>query len=784
MATGGDVQCVADSASKSHHVVKDAVCGINSVNVVNESYMERNFPGWRDQGGPRGGQTFVMPPRFEYSDWYMPEQGANIPVRPRTDTEIKTLHGKLAEEKVVRMFAKYGEDHKQPMFIFHNFDFKVLKKLIERNGEENLLVNKLNVDKEEKDIIIVHRDIGIILVETKGMETYHKKTYKLAKDQLVDAVDKLKILCPKWIDEELLKRGAIKKVIACPNLEEKVPRRGNDYIDLRKYDLNDFENWWHTTITKGRVPDHCDSTCKSIYLDLVPKLLFGRGDICICLNIKLADQIGQQMSQERLHERDQMLNKKEQKKFKEKANYDKIPTVDQLEQEDRPSKIAKIQSSFRGEVKWLYLTPEQCGAWKKRKQVICGTYGCGKTVLLQCKAMTLARSEHAVLVIVPLHLKPVYKKFFTDTLQTNEIKNIELLSVEDFYNSFDEYKVLAEASHVFVDELLWRYVDSNGGSSISSYKKTSGETNLRYYGNTRGDYASKRGVEFINLLYTLFTDSSNQKHVWIVPNLFNILPAYFVSRALSDEASHFDVLFQYEVSNFTGLTTVMRTCKEIHEYIKKNESKDFSRPKNEDYYINNGFFNTDIYGILFCSKLGHSISAKPILGSNVQIFDYPGIPDEFPAYCVRKIQREINKLLKEGEFVTITCEGVRPIKRNKAFRPTDLVIIASMTKKIDLEEIMKSVNQLQQSNEDLEVVHWKLCTIQKYHENPSETEIPICYSKDVASLEWPVVIHIRYLKTGAGGFTIQDSLGEDNVVVSRCILYYILICLKDDYRFF
>ena len=761
---------VDDSASATFHVVKDPVYGENSVDVVNADYVERNFPGWRE-----GVQTFVVPPRYERSDWYMPEQGSEIPARPYTDQEIIDRSGKLAEEEVVRKFAEYGTLHKQPMFILHNFNFEALANLIkERNSRKMININKM----KEKDIIIVHRDIGIILVETKSMKTFHNGTYRSAKKQLDDIVHKLKVLCPNLIDEE---KGVVKKVIACPNLEEWAC--GNDYVDLRKYNLSDFTNWWHTTIAESRKPDV--STCKEIYLDLVPTLLFGRGDICICLNIKLADQIGEQASLGLLYKRKQKLDKRDQKGIKKcKANDCKIPTVDQLEFQQ--SNIAKVsvkassrdQASSRNKVTWLYLTPEQCGAWKKCKQVICGTYGCGKTILLQCKAMTLARSDHRVLVIVPLHLKPVYEKFFTDNLQRTEFeKNIKLFSVEQFYDKFDEWEVLTKDSHVFVDELLWRYVDSNRSNTISSYRRF----NLKYSGDTSGDN-TRRKVNFLLLLSTLLKDtSSNWRHVWIVPSLFYILPRYFTGTALNYEASYFDELFFQEKSNLTGLNTIMRTCKEIYEHMKKEEHEDLSHAVKKD---DSGFFKTDIYQKLFCNKLGHSISARPILGTNIKINKCPvRFHDIFLLYCIERIWNEINELLKEVWCVKSETEhtfSIQRIQRKKEFEPRDIVIIANSFSKISLMEIMDSIELKQPP------VKWKLCTIQDYHKGHNENAIPICYSKDVASLEWPVVIHIRnskrvvdFAKDGVRA-TTYHSLGEDNVIVSRCILYYILICPVDD----
>ena len=58
------------------------------------------------------------------------------------------------------------------------------------------------------------------------------------------------------------------------------------------------------------------------------------------------------------------------------------------------------------------MTPEQSEVWSKKKQIICGPYGSGKTVLIQCKAANLALAGENILIILPFHLIMEYKKFF------------------------------------------------------------------------------------------------------------------------------------------------------------------------------------------------------------------------------------------------------------------------------------------------------------------------------------------------------------------------------------
>ena len=75
---------------------------------------------------------------------------------------------------------------------------------------------------------------------------------------------------------------------------------------------------------------------------------------------------------------------------------------------------------------WDYMTLEQREVWGKCKQVICGPFGSGKTILIQYKVAELASSDEEVMVIVPHHLMPGYDEFF------KQMSNIELCSVEQF----------------------------------------------------------------------------------------------------------------------------------------------------------------------------------------------------------------------------------------------------------------------------------------------------------------------------------------------------------------
>ena len=169
----------------------------------------------------------------------------------------------------------------------------------------------------EADLIIVHREIGIILVETKSMKKFKSLTYNKAKKQLDIAMHNLKLIGLKtntmeqldnqieaYLEVEIkaaeqqLDKAKIQfttnthfdvvakkffKVIACPQLEGKTRQFQTDgYIDLRMNHLNNFDDWWKQVMIKEATTDQF---CKDIYHGLIPRLLCGRGDICIPLSI-------------------------------------------------------------------------------------------------------------------------------------------------------------------------------------------------------------------------------------------------------------------------------------------------------------------------------------------------------------------------------------------------------------------------------------------------------------------------------------------------------------------
>jgi len=737
------------TADSTVYKVKGAVdTKYDSFENANLAYMNQNFPGWKHKY-----QTYLIPPRFEVcGNQWIPEAGANFP-------ELQERHSdqnRETEKAVVEKFYTHCWNQKEPMFIFHSFKFENLASCMKHH---NIETNE-NLGNQETDLIIVHREIGVILVETKGMDVYDDAQHKKAANQLKNAEKLLRKL-------HNMAKNLVKKVFAFPNLPNKKLNISNcdsesdQIIYLLENDMIDFKNWWNKNI-KGSHQGF--STNHDIYCKLVPKLLCGRGDICLYLNMKNIKRIG----------RHETL----------KAIAGKQPAID-----IKP--LQNIQTSFDTVKTHIYLTPDQSIAWKKSKQVICGPYGCGKTILLQCKAMELARHDHKVLVIVPNHLKQVYQNFFDKNL-SKKCSNINLFSVEEFYENFDNYATQAKVRHVFVDELLWRYVDSNCDSSLSHYKATGTADNLvRNFQKTVLSLAFERqlnqlvmtlvvaedntsvSIKFLDLLNYLL-NRDDKLFVWIVPNYYAVLCKLFTNKG-TKEVAHFEKIFQSE-ENVTVLTTIMRTSKLHHQYIKKNEFEEICMLFNigDIELIKRAFFHSDLYGRLLGGYLGHSISGH---NEKVCYYDPEIYIDDFEAFCVETLLTEIDELLSVVNIPK--CDSSIKWETKSQLNPRDIAIISRDDGYVQLDSILKSVNEKS-------IGQWTLCTIEQYHQGYDG--VPICYSQYVASLEWPVVIHIRHFKRAKishdGLYKTLHCFGaqeEESVIPSRCMLQYILICPKDDF---
>ena len=154
---------------------------------------------------------------------------------------------------------------------------------------------------------------------------------------------------------------------------------------------------------------------------------------------------------------------------------------------------------------------------------------------------------------------------------------------------------------------------------------------------------------------------------------------------------------------------------------------------------------------VFHSFLGHSISGPP-----VNTIVYPsqcchyGVEDkkpnqkivsDFHEFAARVILTEINRLLKDPPAIQITkadnnyetCE----IRSKLPLQPRDIAIIRDSSEHPRLDLVL--IKRLLEKNENFD-----LCSVKEHQ--CGRNAVPICYYCDIASLEWPVVIHVRLIK--------------------------------------
>ena len=665
-----------------------------------EVFLDHNCSDWRN-----GYQTYILPTC--YTIRMGPEYPEYLPSGYCLQKKLpSTTIGCFAENYVLSIFAHYFYFNSQPAFIFHNCKFR---------EEQN---------EGEMDMVIVHRKLGIILIEIKDVSTFNKqsienKHYKAKKQidrgecYIIKNYNSIEGLETKIATEE--SNFIIKKIIAMPSqYSSNVPSR-NNYINLcRDHLINyeSFEMWWNRNVTNNVDQSSIhEQQITEVYHNMVSKLMTHLIDCNELNNYEALEVLTQQTFLE---------NSKIRKIDNGKKHKFGKATVDELG--PRPSVLKD---------KWKCITLEQCNVWMKEKQVIYGSYGSGKTVLIQCKAADLARSRQKVLVIVPFHLIVVYKKFFEEhVIEINIKKYILLISRSQFYNKFDKYEEEAYKRNVFVDELMC--------------------PSCMCEDNIAADHS------FMKFLYCLFL-KRNQKTLWVVPHLYFLVEHTLCSNDSNsihslNLAANFKNIFRNVLS--TNLTFTMRTTKQIDDYKNILEFKSLHNFKFTDDHFQDRYFQ-----LIINSTLGHSLS-----GQNIKFINYSvtqceeygiekGTVSEanmspFYIFCAYAINNEFKKLKSKyrSKEIAITTN----------FHYKSIILLNSVQ-----HHLLNIPNSI-----------WTEANFYKFDELPSR--------------EWPVVIHINdhfAPREERSTLEFQGSLflrNQHNLIISRCIHYYIIICHSDD----
>ena len=487
---------------------------------------------------------------------------------------------------------------------------------------------------------------------------------------------------------------------------------------------------------------------------------------------------------------------------------------------------------------WKYMTSEQSNVWNKEKQIIYGPYGSGKTVLIQCKAADLALKGENVLIILPTHLMISYKNFFSNHMHASSNVTINGISEETsselrasierewsnikenekgahgkiilvsfkIFKSNTDYKFiikLAYTSHVFSDELLWP--PNTPDNLPENLRKFFSFINLidlekdRFSPKKYYFWITPHAYIFLVCLLTnkyckcKMAHSSHQLTLQLIELIIHnhlksecaLLMFYILHMTKPDDKIEcirrdFNILYHLIYDGYyirsrshtwnclavTTLSTIFRTTKNIHEFIIQKEWQDFCKYKLAD----EGNLNVLFYSVLeslLCSSHGHHINGPPVrIFSINKNFDEYGekLCEYFIDSSTEVIQNEIERLLR---------------KKCSIFEPKDIAVIidtCSIRHTIIEQSLLKKLND----NSCKSARRYVFSSFEEAQDR--ENTVVICNSDNIASLEWPVVIHVKYFYChnyeldSSGDLNFFESY--HNMIASRCTMEYIIICCE------
>ena len=356
-----------------------------------EKYLTNLWPDWKTND-----RTYMFPPVFPCR--YISPTGEASGAVKLSKAEIDCVKGDFAELQIFQVLEKFGQETDQPMFVFSQFKYKEFIEKVLPNDHPlfaSLVTRFVKEEvKEEIDFVVLHRRIGVILIEVKANEKFRSPRYKDAKEKLEVVEEFVRVfLKAKGIDIPVY------KVVAMPNVSDE-GRSPDGYINLRKIhlqmddkgnvkDLLPFEGWWKQNFTERSLGEHEEK-----FLSLISLFVGQRATICATAQILRG--VFQTIDR-------QSFLQQSQKKIKKNKGCESPAVV--RPKEEGPSILAR---------QFMFLNEEQLAIWRgEKKQLICGTPGTGKTILIQHKALECAKNDEKVLIFVPTFLGKLYKKFFS-----------------------------------------------------------------------------------------------------------------------------------------------------------------------------------------------------------------------------------------------------------------------------------------------------------------------------------------------------------------------------------
>ena len=408
--------CVVKDSGGEYFCILEEAC---------EEYLNRLWPDWKTSD-----RTYMFPPAFSFR--YIAPTGAASGAVGLKKSEESDMKGDSAELRIFRTLDKYGTETNQPMFVITKFEFQEFIDQVLLQNLSSEYVQSLFADLSETrdlsreiDFLIVHRRIGVILIEVKATEKFKTNRYLDAKRQLEVGEKFVKaLLTAKDLDIP------VKRVIAMPNVVDE-GRNANNFIDLRKIHLGNmqrFKMWWEEHFTEGSFEEEIKKL-----LSLISVFVGQRSSISATTQIlsgvfKTIDE-------------QNFLAQSHAKMTRKGASGSPVVV--------RPADHTGLRILAK---QFMFLNMEQLGIWEgPLHQLFCGAPGSGKTILLQYKALECAKKNEMVLIMVPPPLDMLYKEFFT----RNEIANgmvtiVTFDSIESFLSQ--ALQKPKKPVHVFIDE--------------------------------------------------------------------------------------------------------------------------------------------------------------------------------------------------------------------------------------------------------------------------------------------------------------------------------------------
>ena len=510
-----------------------------------EEYLTGRWPDWK-----KNDRTYMSPPFFRCR--YISPTGDASGAVELTKTEEGYMRGDFAELQIFQCLERFGQETNQPMFVLSQFKYrKFIKEFFPKDcplvaSLKNLLVE--NEDKGEVDFVVLHRRIGVILIEVKGNTEFNSDRYDEARKQLEFAEKFVRVFLESKGMNEV---DFVHKVVAMPNVSDE-GRSSEGFINLRKIHLEmdgegnvisllPFARWWKGKFTERSLGEHEEK-----FLSVIS--LFVGHRATVNASARILGEVFKTIDKQKFLQ--QSYNKTTNEK----------PVVVRLE---KKSILAR---------QFVFLNEEQLAVWRgEEKQLICGPAGTGKTILIQHKALECVKRNEKVVIFVPTILGKLYKEFFSSNgilfLHFNykrDSQNFKQNSLKDC--SFEFFKKFLRKGKPCDEKLLIVTVHQQPLflSSVDSVVKEGERVDdFHIFVDEFQSFPDARSLADFFICH-----QSSSFYQWI---------AYDVRQQLGHEENSFPIAFDWVIFYLCGtkkfphapsLTTVMRCTSQIFSTLK------------------------------------------------------------------------------------------------------------------------------------------------------------------------------------------------------------------------